>query len=90
MKGKTENELIKLPFRRFYIFRPGFLNPTEGARNANEHYAFLNWIYPILRKISTGYASTLEELGRAMINSATEGYERQIIEVEDILRLSKK
>ena len=90
VKGKTENELMKLSFREVYIFRPGFLKQTEGLRHANKLYTYLDWIYPILRKISTGYASTLEELGRAMINSATEGYEKQIIEVEDIIKLSKK
>jgi len=90
VKGKTENALIKLPFKRVYIFRPGFLKQTEGLKHANKLYAYLNWIYPILRKISTGYASTLEELGRAMINSAAKGYENQVIEVEDINKLSNE
>ncbi len=90
VKGKTENALVKLSFKRVYIFRPGFLRQTEGLRHANKLYAYLNWIYPILRKVSTGYASTLEELGKAMINSATESYEKRIIEVEDIIKLSKK
>ncbi len=90
VKGKTENALTKLSFKRVHIFRPGFLRQTEGLRHANKLYAYLDWIYPILRKISNGYASTLEELGKAMINSATEGYEKQIIEVEDIIKLYKK
>jgi uncharacterized protein YbjT (DUF2867 family) len=90
VKGKTENELLKLPFKEVYIFRPGFLKQTAGLKHANKLYTYLNWVYPILRKVSTGYASTLTELGKAMISSATEGYEKQIIEVEDIVKLSKK
>ena len=90
MKGKTENELLKLPFSEVYIFRPGFLKQTAELKHANKLYTYLDWIYPILRKISTSYASTLRELGKAMINSAAKGYEKQIIEVEDINKLSEK
>ena len=90
IKGKTENDIMKLPFKRVYAFRPGFLKPTEGLKNANKLYALILWIYPILRRISTKYASTLEEFGKAMINSVTKGYEKQILEVVDIIKLSKK
>lgn len=90
VKGKTENDLFKFPLKSVYAFRPGFLKPTAGLKNTSKLYDYLNWSYPILRAILTKYASTLEELGKAMINIATKGYEKQIIEVEDIVKLSKK
>jgi nucleoside-diphosphate-sugar epimerase len=90
VKGKTENDLMKMPFKRVYAFRPGFLKPTQGLKNAGKLYAYLNWLYPIIRGISTKYASTLEEFGRAMIGSAATGYEKQILEVEDIIKLSER
>ena len=90
VKGKTENDLMKMPFKRVYAFRPGFLKPTEGLKYANKYYRYLNWMFPVLRSISSGYASTLEEFGLAMINSVTKGYEKQILEVTDINVLSKR
>ena len=38
VKGKTENDLMKLPFKRAYMFRPGFMQPTKGLKNANKMY----------------------------------------------------
>ena len=33
VKGKTENELLKLPFKKAYMFRPGYMQPTKGLKN---------------------------------------------------------
>ena len=33
VKGKTENDLMKLPFKKVYNFRPGYLHPTKGLKN---------------------------------------------------------
>ena len=30
VKGKTENDLMKLPFKKVYAFRPGYMHPTKG------------------------------------------------------------
>lgn len=90
VKGKTENDLMKLPFRKVYNFRPGFLQPTSGLKNAHKFYFIFRIIYPLFRLILPKYVSTLKELGLAMINSVTKGYEKQILEVPDIISLSRK
>ena len=33
VKGKTENDLLKLPFKKAYMFRPGIIEPTTGLKN---------------------------------------------------------
>src|SRR5258705_4871913 len=33
VKGKTENHLLKLPFKKAYMFRPGYIQPTKGLKN---------------------------------------------------------
>lgn len=33
VKGKTENDLQKLPFKSVYNFRPPFLLPSKGLKN---------------------------------------------------------
>jgi hypothetical protein len=90
VKGKTENDLMKLPFKKVYNFRPGFLQSTKGLKNVHKYYSVFGFFYPVLRLTLPNYISTLKELGLAMINSATKGYEKQILEVPDILKLSKQ
>jgi hypothetical protein len=90
VKGKTENDLMKLPFNKVYAFRPAFMRPTAGLKNAPACYKAINWLFPLLRRCFPKYVSTLKELGLAMINSATKGYDKQILEVKDIVALAKK
>src|ERR1700757_898369 len=90
VKGKTENDLMKLPFKKAYMFRPGYMHPTPGAKNTLKYYKYMTWMYPILRGLFPKTASTLKELGLAMINSATKGYSKNILEVKDIVELASK
>ena len=88
VKGKTENDLMKLPFKKAYNFRPGYMHPKPGMRNTNKYYKYITWAYPLLRAVFPKHVSTLKELGLAMINSVTKGYEKQILEVKDIVALA--
>lgn len=88
VKGKTENDLMKLPFKKVYNFRPGIIEPTKGLKNILGFYKYLGWIIPIVRLFTP--VVTLKQVGLAMINTVTKGYEKQILEVKDIIALSKK
>jgi hypothetical protein len=90
VKGKTENDLMKLPFKKVYAFRPAFLQPTKGLKNTHGFYTGFTLLYPLLRVIFPRYVSTLKELGLAMINSVIKGYDKPILEVKDIVALAKK
>ncbi|MFI5163501.1 MAG: NAD-dependent epimerase/dehydratase family protein [Sphingobacteriales bacterium] len=90
VKGKTENDLAKLPFKKEYNFRPGYMHPTPGLKNTNKYYKYITWLYPILKVIAPNSVSTLKEMGLAMINAALMGYEKQILEVKDIKILAKR
>ena len=89
VKGATENALLQLPFKKAYMFRPGFLRPTPGLKNVNKYYRYVNWLYPIGRALYPAGFSTLQELALAMINSVRIGYENPILEVKDIVKLAK-
>ena len=88
VKGATENALMKL-FRSAYMFRPGFLKPTPGQKNLKSYYKFLAWVYPIGRVLYPAGFCTLQELGRAMINSVVKGCPKRILEVRDIVNLAQ-
>jgi len=87
VKGKTENDLMKLPFKKVYNFRPGILEPTKGLKNTLSFYKYLSWAAPIIRILAPNQISTLKQLGQAMIQAAVNGYEKQILEVSDIKKL---
>jgi hypothetical protein len=88
VKGKTENDLAKLPFKQEYNFRPGFMKATEGQKNVLSLYKYIAWLYPILKALMPNMVSTLAEVGQAMINATLYGYETQTIEVKDIKKLA--
>jgi hypothetical protein len=90
IKGKTENDLMKLPFKRVYNFRPSYLHPTPGMKNTLSYYKYITWLYPVFKLIMPNSVSTLAELGQSMINACSKGYDKQIVEVKDILVLAKK
>ena len=89
VKGKTENDLMKLPFKKVYAFRPGFLKATPGQKNLKSWYKFFEWLYPVTKAVSPNAGSTLQELGLAMIHAFTKGYPKQVLEVKDIIQLAK-
>ncbi|MBL0049480.1 MAG: NAD-dependent epimerase/dehydratase family protein [Bacteroidetes bacterium] len=90
VKGKTENDLMKLPFKKAYNFRPGYMHPTPGLKNTLPYYKYISWMYPFFRTVLPNFVSTLSELGLAMIHAASKGYDKQILEVNDIKILAKK
>jgi uncharacterized protein YbjT (DUF2867 family) len=90
VKGKTENDLMKLPFKQVYNFRPGIIKPIKGLRNTLSFYKYLGWLIPVVKLIAPQSVSSLTELGLAMINAVNKGYEKQVLEVKDIIALAKK
>ena len=90
VKGKTENDLMKLPFKKAYAFRPGMMKATEGQKNLPKLYSYLGWLYPAIKAVAPGSACLLSEVGQAMIKTVTVGEGKQVLEVKDIVALSKK
>jgi uncharacterized protein YbjT (DUF2867 family) len=88
VKGKTENQLLRLPFKKAFMFRPGYMQPTKGLKNTLKLYALFSWLYPVWRGLFPRYVCTLEELGLSMINAALKGYDKSILEVPDIVKLA--
>ena len=88
VKGKTENDLLKLPFKAAYMFRPAGIQPLHGVRSKT---AWVNAIYVVsapllsyLARTRPAVMTTSEKLGRAMISVARSGYPKPILESEDI------
>jgi hypothetical protein len=88
VKGKTENDLLKLPFKAAYMFRPAGIQPLHGIKSKT---AWVQGIYvaaapllSLLNRVAPKYMTTTEQVGRAMIRVARDGFPRPVLESEDI------
>jgi uncharacterized protein YbjT (DUF2867 family) len=88
VKGKTENDLLKLPFKAAYMFRPAGIQPLHGIKSKT---AWVQAIYVVtaplltlLTRTSPKFMTTTEQVGRAMIKVAKDGYPKPVLESEDI------
>ena len=91
IKGKTENDLLKLPFKAAYMFRPAGIQPLHGVRSKTPWvqaiYVVAAPLLSYLNRVAPNYMTTSEQLGRAMIKVVREGYPKPVLESEDINRL---
>lgn len=89
VKGKTENDIINLPIKAGFAFRPGVITPTKGLKNTYTAYKLMKPLLPVFRFLFPRYVSSLQELGLAMINVVLNGYDKKVLEVKDIVKLAK-
>jgi len=88
IKGKTENDLRKLPFKKVYGYRPGFIKPVAGQKKAHAFYTYINWFLPVGKKLSPDYFNTMEELALSMIRLVRHDYAKETISGKDIALLA--
>jgi uncharacterized protein YbjT (DUF2867 family) len=88
VKGRTENALLALPFKAAYMFRPAFIRPLDGivskTRLYRIFYVLIGPLFPLVKALFPKYVSTTEQVGRAMIKVARDGFRRPVLENEDI------
>jgi uncharacterized protein YbjT (DUF2867 family) len=88
VKGKTENDILKLPFKAAYMFRIGFIQPLHGIVSKTKlyrvFYAALKPILPLMHKALPAQIGTTEQVGRAMLLVAKRGFPRPVLESKDI------
>ncbi|WP_260735241.1 NAD(P)H-binding protein [Tunturiibacter lichenicola] len=91
VKGKTENDILKLPFKAAYMFRIGFIQPLHGIVSKTKSYRIfyqvLSPILPLLRSLFPRQILTTEQVGRAMILVAKNGFPKPVLESKDISSL---
>lgn len=84
VKGRTENELLQLPFESAYMFRPAFIQPMHGIQPRTKLYrvlyAIVGPLFPILNALFPKHVTTTEQVGRAMLEVAKRGHPTQVVE----------
>ena len=92
VKGRTENDLMKLSFRKVYNFRPGGIEPFLPLRSTQTYYKTYKYLKPIfvlMKWIAPGMIISLKDLAAAMINSTLVGYHTNVLEMKDMKILAK-
>ncbi len=88
VKGKTENALLRMPFKAAYMFRPGYIQPLHGIRTKTRWYgamyAVMAPLYPLWKLLFPKYVTTTECVGRAMLEVAKHGAAKHVLEGSDI------
>jgi len=94
VKGRTENALLKLPFKGVYMFRPGVIRPMHGAVSKTRSYRLLYAVMapalPVLQWAFPKSILTTEIIGRAMINVVRRGFPKAILEPSDIYAIARR
>ncbi len=90
VKGKTENDLLKMPFKAAYMFRPGYIHPMPGMKNTLKPYKYLGFLYPVFKLLFPAFVCKLSDIGTAMIRACTDGYSKKVLECRDITLLGNQ
>jgi uncharacterized protein YbjT (DUF2867 family) len=93
VKGKTENALLRLPFKAIYMFRPGYIQPLHGIVSKTRLYRFVYAVmaplFPLWRRLFPKYVITTEDVGRAMLQVAGRGARERVLENRELGELSR-
>jgi uncharacterized protein YbjT (DUF2867 family) len=93
VKGKTENALLRLPFKAVYMFRPGFIQPLHGIASKTRLYRMLYAVagplIPLIKTFSPRWVTNTEQVGRAMIRVGMRGAPKTFLDNQDINDLAR-
>lgn len=92
VKGRTENALLKLPFKAAYMFRPGIIQPRHGATSKTKAYRMFYVVagpfMPLIKALFPNSVTATDEVGRAMLQVAKHGATKRVLESRDIIALA--
>lgn len=93
VKGKTENDLLKVGFKAAFMYRPGAIIPERGIKSSTKMYQFIYdyfmWLIKLVRVIAPKSVVTSTQIGQSMLHVAEKGYNRTIVDPKDILETAK-
>ncbi len=92
VKGRTENDLLALGFKRAYMFRPGAIIPLRGIKPSSKLYRFLitnlKWLIYLVKFLAPNSVVNTSQIGSAMINATLKGYDARVLTPKHILILA--
>lgn len=92
VKGKTENDILKIGFKKAYMFRPGAIRPLRGIKSRTKLYQVALIVFspfwPLLKMLFGNSLTDTTRIGQAMINSVEKDFDKIHLEGPEINELA--
>ncbi len=93
VKGKTENDLLKMGFRQAFMYRPGMIIPLKGIKSKTKLYQFMYdyfmWLVKLIKFIAPKSVVNTTQIGQSMINVTLNGFDKRVLNPQDIIESQK-
>jgi hypothetical protein len=89
IKGKAENALLKMPFKKLYIARPAGILPVHTAPGLPFVLKMQYAIVRLMKFVVPSYVITSVKLARALLYLVKNGSDKVILEYKDINEIAK-
>lgn len=90
IKGKTENDLMKLPFKQAFGYRIGFMVANPEQKRVLKYYKYIAWLFPLIKLMIPNIISTMNQVALSMIYASQNGYKQNVIYVKDIKAMAQE
>jgi len=88
VKGKTENELLRMNFKKLIIARPGAIRPVHKNKHAPLAYKLVLPLLPIVQFFSPGFVISSVDLALALIFLLKKaGPDKQLVDHRSLKKL---
>lgn len=88
VKGKTENDILGLGFKKAFMYRPGIIRPLKGIKSGTALYQFFytwfGWLLPLIQGVSKHSMTDTTCFGQSMIHVHLNNNESTILYNKDI------
>lgn len=88
VRGRTENDLFRLPFKAVYSVRPALIEPMHGVTSRTRYvdtlYRIIRPFVPLIRLLGPNHVCTSEQMGRMMVGLGKHGGPARVVENRDI------
>ncbi|MFT4526841.1 MAG: hypothetical protein ACI85F_003021 [Bacteroidia bacterium] len=91
VKGRTENDLLKMGFKNAFMFRPGAIRPMRGIKSKTplyqNMYTVIKPFWGIFELVMGNGLTNTTRIGKAMINAVAKGADITHLENPEINEL---
>ena len=89
IKGKTENALLKLPFKKLFNVRPAGIKPIHKNPNTALANKIMIPLFPIFEIITPSFVIASDVLAKVMLHITKNGYNKTTIENKELKEIYK-
>jgi uncharacterized protein YbjT (DUF2867 family) len=89
IKGKTENALLQLPFKKFYIARPAGILPVQKSADFTFALRMQYLLVRVFQYITPQYVITSAKLAKALLHIIKNGAKSTILTYRDINEIAR-